>query len=126
MNFLNCRLERTNAGCAATHPAFRLTLTDAQRRILDEKGAEAEVRLGVRPDTIAYRPGLNSGLDIPAKVFVTEPLGGDMIVEVRLGADRVTVKTKIGPSANLDDPCTIAFDAARIHLFAASSGIAYF
>ncbi|MSO74184.1 MAG: ABC transporter ATP-binding protein [Alphaproteobacteria bacterium] len=126
MNFLDCRLERTNAGCAATHPSFRLTLTDRQRRILDEKGAEAEVRLGVRPDTIAYRPGPNSGLDIPAKVFVTEPLGGDMIVEVQLGADRITVKTKIGSSANLDEPCTIAFDASRIHLFAASNGIAYF
>ncbi|MGD9537625.1 MAG: ABC transporter ATP-binding protein [Alphaproteobacteria bacterium] len=124
MNFLNCRLERGAEGVAVVHPAFRLDLSDAQRRLLEEKEAEAEVRLGVRPDTIAYRAG--AGLDIPAKVYVTEPLGGDMIVEVQLGADRVTVKTKIGPSGNLDDPCSLAFDTAQVHLFAASSGIAYF
>jgi ABC-type sugar transport system ATPase subunit len=124
MNFMDCRLERGAGGLDVVHPAFRLRLTDEQRRVLEEGGAEAEVRLGVRPDTIAYRAG--SGLDIPAKVYVTEPLGGDMIVEVQLGDDRVTVKTKIGPSGNLDDPCSLTFDAARIHLFAASSGIAYF
>jgi multiple sugar transport system ATP-binding protein len=126
MNFMNCRLERGTSGVAVVHPAFRLGLTNEQRVILEEKGAEAEVRLGIRPDNIAFRPGADSGLDIPAKVFVTEPLGGDMIVEVELGAERVRVKTKIGPTADPDQPCTIALDTPRIHLFAASNGIAYF
>jgi len=126
MNFLNCRLERGPEGLVAVHPAYRIALTAAQTRLLEEKEAEAEVKLGIRPDNIAYRPGAGSGLDVPATVFVTENLGGDMIVEAVLGEDRLTIKTKIGPIANLDDPCTISFDVSRIHLFASSTGIAYF
>ena len=126
MNFLNCRLELTSEGVVAVHPACRIRLNDAQRRILEEKQAEPTVKLGIRPDNIAYRAGVGSGLEIPAKVFVTENLGGDMIVEVTLGDDRLTIKTKIGPIANLDDPCTIAFDVSRVHLFSISTGVAYF
>lgn len=127
MNFLDCRVERTNEGVSVVHPGFRLALTDAQRRTLESSDANGEVRLGIRPDNLAIEPGESGALDIAATIFVTEPLGGDMVVEANLTEeDRVMVKTKIGEIGGLGDPCRIGFDIDRLHVFNKDTGVAYF
>jgi multiple sugar transport system ATP-binding protein len=126
MNFLDCRLESEGNGCAVVHPGFRAALAPEQVRLLEQQEAAAEVKLGVRPDNIAFELGEGSRLPIPATVFVTEPLGGDMLVEVNLANDRMTVKTKIGAAGEPDDPCRIGIDMTRIHLFSKATGVAYF
>ena len=126
MNFLDCTLERTNTGVSVVHSGFRLALTDNQAGLLEAGGADGEVRIGIRPDNLAIEPGADGALDVPGEIFVTEPLGGDMIVEVTVGSDRVMVKTKIGPMGGPGDPCRIAFDVDRVHVFDKTTGVAYF
>ena len=63
---------------------------------------------------------------MPGEIFVIEPLGGDMIVEVTIGGDRVMVKTKIGPMGGPGDPCRIGFDVDKLHVFDINTGVAYF
>ena len=126
MNFLDCTLERTNVGLTVVHSGFRLALTEEQVSLLTAGGAEADVRIGIRPDNLAIEPGADGTLDVPGEIFVTEPLGGDMIVEVTIGSDRVMVKTKIGPMGGPGDPCRVGFDVDKLHVFDINTGVAYF
>ena len=125
MNFLDCSLERTNVGLTVVHSGFRLALSEHQASLLTASGAEADVRIGIRPDNLAIEPGADGALDVPGEIFVVEPLGGDMIVDVTIGGHRVMVKTKIGPMGGPGDPCRIGFDVDKLHVFDINTGVAY-
>jgi multiple sugar transport system ATP-binding protein len=126
MNFLDCRLERSDAGVTVVHSGFRLPISDEQAGVLAAGRADDEIRIGIRPDNLFIEPGDGGTLDILGEIFVTEPLGGDMVVEVNVGHDRLTVKAKIGPMGGLGDPCRIGFDTDKLHAFDKGNGLAYF
>jgi multiple sugar transport system ATP-binding protein len=127
MNFLDVRLERSNEGLSVVHPAFRLVLTDAQRQSLETGPADSDARIGIRPDNLLIESGDGGSLDIAGTIFVTEPLGGDMLVEANLGEeDRVMVKTKIAEMGGPGDPCRVGFDIKKLHVFDKETGVAYF
>ena len=54
---------------------------------------------------------------MPASVYVTEPLGGETVVDLTLG-DRV-VKATTSPTLQLrsDQPVRLTFESRRLHLF---------
>ena len=61
--------------------------------------------------------GTGGGEGFPATVYVTEPLGGETVVDLRLG-DRV-VKALAPPSVELvqDAPVRVSLDPLRLHVF---------
>lgn len=72
--------------------------------------------IGVRPEDVHIET--NGGDGIPATVYVTEPLGGETVVDLELG-DRV-VKALAPPTLELepDQPVTLRLDPKRLHVFA--------
>jgi len=126
MNFLDCRIERSGDAVALAYENMKVALTDAQSRVLQEKGAATEVRLGIRPDDLMIAVGENHGMEFSAKIFVTEPLGGDMLIEADLGQDRMTIKRKISELGVPGDPCGIALNIENLHVFNRETGEAFF
>ena len=59
----------------------------------------------------------NVGAGVPANVYVTEPLGGETVVDLDL-ADRV-VKALAPPTVQLraDQAVRASFDPRRVHVF---------
>jgi multiple sugar transport system ATP-binding protein len=92
MNFLNCRLERTNAGCAATYPAS--VHADRCAAADTDEGSGGEVRFKL-PRHHRYRPA-PFGARHPGRVFVTEPFGRHDR-RGRLGADRRRSRPRSAP-----------------------------
>ena len=128
MNFLDCVLDEQAGDLRLRHPHFEVTLGDDQARTVRDKAngaAGVEVRLGIRPDEIDIAPAPSVDA-IKARVLVTEPLGGDMLVDVALGDNRLLVKTKPMQHLDMGSDCYLAFDRDRWHVFAKGSGIAYF
>ena len=129
MNFLDCQLEE-DAGRPLTlrHPEFRATIDGEQASAIRAKangGAPSAVKLGVRPDEIGIS-NEPSDQAIKAKVLVTEPLGGDMLVDASVGDTKLLVKTKPNFKAEMGDDCYLTFDRTGWHVFAGDSGLAYF
>ena len=126
MNFLDCELAERDGGVPhLVHPAFALPLPPEHAALLRRAGAAAgPLRLGVRPDQIAIASAPAAG-SVPARVLVTEPLGGDMLVDCALGDHKVVVKTKPDYDGRGGEPCHLTFDRARWHLFARDTGLAY-
>ena len=79
----------------------------------------------MRPDEVGIGTQEENGT-VEAQVLVTEPLGGDMLVDVALGSSKLLVKTKPDFGADMGMPCYLRFDTRRWHLFAKDTGLAYF
>jgi len=128
MNFLECQLADEAGVLTLHHPEFRATIDGEQATTLRAKAngsATATVKLGIRPDEIAISHEASADA-LKAKVLVTEPLGGDMLVDVTVGDTKVLVKTKPDFKAEMGDDCYLTFDRTRWHVFAGDSGLAYF
>lgn len=126
MNFLNTRLERHDSGISVVHPAFRVPLNDEQVRVLEQQKFYDKVRLGIRPDDIFIKNGVDPNSNNTGHIFVIEPLGGDMVVRIDLADDRIQVKSKIRGVGGPGDPCQVEFDVSKFHLFDTESGTAIF
>ena len=125
MNFLDCTLEERDGAVHVIHPAFALPLTPEQRARLDGGATARAVRLAMRPAEIGIAA---AGVDgaIKANILVTEPLGGDMLVDCDLADTKILVKTKPDFAGVRGEECWLTFDRARWHLFAVDTGLAYF
>jgi multiple sugar transport system ATP-binding protein len=110
MNFIPCTLAASNGSVKLVHAAFEV---DAPTHGVDIAGG-VRCFLGVRPEDVYIEPG---GDGIPATVYVTEPLGGETVVDLHL-ADRV-VKALAAPSVELVQGASvrITLDASRLHVF---------
>ena len=126
MNFLDCRIEGAGDAASLVYDNMKLALTREQSRILEAKFVKDEVRLGIRPDDLTIEMGTDHGMEFSASIFVTEPLGGDMLIEAQLGQDRMTIKRKISELGQPGDPCGIAFNIEKLHVFDPESGEAFF
>lgn len=63
---------------------------------------------------------------VKANILVTEPLGGDGLVDCALGESKVLVKTKPDFAGVRGEECWLTFDTTRWHLFAPETGLAFF
>jgi multiple sugar transport system ATP-binding protein len=77
--------------------------------------------LGVRPEDVQITSGSGGA---PANVFVTEPLGGETVVDLHLGGQVVKALTPpvLAPAPGSD--VRVNFDPRRLHVFDAASGAA--
>lgn len=126
MNFLDCRVERKGDTIFLTHGHFEIPVTRAQQHRLCTDQREGEVRLGVRPDNLAIALEEPAGPHMRGRIFVTELLGGDMLVEVELGGDRLQVKTHPNFPGREGDACYLTANSQKWHLFDKSNGRALF
>ena len=112
MNFLPAVVRRENGSTVAENPSFSVR---ALRPLEIAEGAPCWI--GVRPEDVHVG---GDDASIAATVFVTEPLGGETVVDLHLG-DRV-VKAIAPPTARFaaDEAVRIALDPRRVHLFDAA------
>ena len=120
MNFLDAELTTREDQVSVTCGNMTLPLLPAVARDVRAEGRDREVILGVRPEAIHLAPHPKRG-SVPASIYVTEPLGHNLIADVRFG-DRIIrarADRNIDRLASLqpDDPVYIRFDAAQIHVF---------
>jgi ABC-type sugar transport system ATPase subunit len=94
------------------HDAFALTAREAVAEKLEDR---ATCWIGVRPEDVHI--GAEEDQGIPASVYVTEPLGGETVVDLRIG-DRV-VKALAPAALTLEPDQRVAahLDPTRLHVF---------
>ena len=120
MNFVPCIFGTSDGVVRVVHPEFSirvLSTTAAPGAIVDG----APCVLGIRPEDVQIASG-NGGA--AANVFVTEPLGGETVVDLHLGGQVVKALTPpaLAPAPGSD--VRVSFDPRRLHVFDAASGAA--
>ncbi len=119
MNLLPARVDPSSRslyleGCAAIELPSGL---DA--RILDS--GEREIVLGLRPEDLRIAARASSSLRLRGRIMLTEPLGSEKLLHVRVGGADLIIK---GGREPLEEGSDIDFtvDTGRVHCFSASTG----
>jgi multiple sugar transport system ATP-binding protein len=126
MNFLDCDILEEQGLTRFTHPTFSIPVTAEQTKALFNRGAPREVRMGVRPDALSITLQKPDNDVMTGKIYVNELLGGDMIVDVELGRERVRVKTSTEFSGREGDTCYLSVNREKWHAFSKETGKAIF
>jgi multiple sugar transport system ATP-binding protein len=112
MNFMPATVKLQNGSLTAVHAdfAFRTRAPDT-----DQLKDGDSCWVGIRPEDIRIATSGEDG--VPAKVYVTEPLGGETVVDLQFG-DRI-YKALAPPTLKLsqDQEVRASLDRRRVHLF---------
>lgn len=125
MNFIDCDILERDGKFFVQHARFSVPLSEQQAVVLRQSNVAGEVRMAIRPDEVMIKSSA-SGDSVPAQILITEPLGGDMLVDVTLGEHKMLVKTKPDFTGGMGEQCYLTFNIERWHLFAKDTGLAYF
>jgi multiple sugar transport system ATP-binding protein len=126
MNFLNCGIEEESGNTRLTHSVFSIAVTPEQAKALSSGNTPREIRLGVRPDALSIMLQKPREDAMTGKIYVNELLGGDMIVDVDLGSERIRVKTSTEFVGKEGDTCYITANRDKWHAFSKETGRAIF
>jgi multiple sugar transport system ATP-binding protein len=124
MNFIGCSLKRDGKSYRIDHPQFRFDLPGgvAGKFINKQLPQQNDVEIGIRPESFALSSSKSADFDMAGKVYITEPLGEDMIIDISIGDEMVRAKTQVGFKAEVDDPIFMKVKFERIHIFDRNSG----
>lgn len=115
MNLINCSfVEEDGRGFLHT-AAFKMDVTGLKETIKQREDYDKLI-FGVRPEDISI--SLNSSKEaVKAKVYLTEPLGREVVLDVRLGEEILKVKTTATMKLEVDQDVWLSFDKQNIHIF---------
>lgn len=119
INFLPCRLHKNETGWQLIHDQFRLQLPELvlKKFICKDLQDDTPVDLGLRPESFEVFPTQVAGAEMTGKVYVTEPLGEDIIIDISIGKEKVKARTVIGGNWQIDAPISMKVRYDRVHLF---------
>jgi multiple sugar transport system ATP-binding protein len=125
MNFMPCVLEAKGRDWRLKHDAFALPL---KKKVVDwirKKGtrlADAhEVVLGIRPEDITLRRAKKGEGGMKVEVYISEPLGSDVIVDILLGRQKLKVLTDAKYEGKPGETMYMEVDQDAMQLFDARS-----
>ncbi len=119
MNFIPARLsDRRTLGL----PGSVEMPLDPDRAAAVPDGV-SDVIIGIRPEHIRLAPARNGGAAWDAEVALCEPLGGESLLHVTLGEERLRMKVTRAETAAEGDRCRVGFSPADVHIFDGGTGI---
>ena len=116
MNFLSVKISEEGAMLFAETPFVRLAVSGANSRALAPWRGR-NVIMGVRPEHLSIGNHI-ARCSFDARVEMIEQLGSEIILETRLGEDRVTV-ARVDPQAHLaiGEKIPLSVQPERLHFF---------
>jgi multiple sugar transport system ATP-binding protein len=117
MNVVPCTLAD---GCAVLG-AVRIPLPAALARAA---GRRDRALFGIRPEDVLPVAGAQDAVPVPAEVVLTEPLGADTLVTLRVAATDLVGRWPPRFDRPTGAAVTAHLSPARMHLFDADSGAA--
>ncbi len=114
MNFVDVRLEVSNGRYYLKREGFELEIPASKGALALKHAKGPEVVMGIRPEDIAIVPQEEG---IPAEVYVTEPLGRDLLIDLKLSG--LDVRALVDPSvkAEVGEVVGLKVNAQKVHLF---------
>jgi multiple sugar transport system ATP-binding protein len=117
MNFMECTLTEKNGSCFLDAGIFTLPISDDISRIIKENATSSGLILGVRPEGISLGKRRTPEKFVEAEVYVTEPLGSELIVDLKVGDNLVKVKAAADFAVSIGEKVWIGFNKEKMHLF---------
>ena len=126
MNFVDVNIEDRSGRTYFKHPNFAISVTPEQHQLIAGGAKANALRMGIRPDALSISMTKPADEHITGKIFVTELLGGDMIIDVDLEDSRIRVKTSTEFEGLEGQTCYMTVNLDKWHAFSKENGKALF
>ena len=118
MNFLRCSIKEENGNLLIQHKSFKLSTADSKCiDMVRSSAVTTAVVLGLRPEDITIHPDHPKEDSIPAEIYVTEPLGNETIVDIKLGDNVIKVLSEPDFAGKSGQRVWITINETKLHLF---------
>lgn len=116
-NFIDCTFTEKDGSCLLDAGNFTFPVSDVISKIIKEKATGSELILGVRPEFIFLDKKRAPDRLIKAEVYVTEPMGSEVIVDLKIGEN--FIKAKVAPdfTISVGEKVWMGFNEEKMHLF---------
>jgi multiple sugar transport system ATP-binding protein len=121
MNFVDVSLLEANGALWAQTPALRLRVPPSRAEKL-LRHAGTQVVLGIRPEALRMANGADpADASFDSTVEVVEPLGNEILLDVRAGAHAIVARVDPGTRVKVRETVRLALDPERLHFFDAKT-----
>jgi multiple sugar transport system ATP-binding protein len=123
MNFFDCTLTEKSGQGVLDAGEFQVPLSKETWHAVQKDASTSELVLGVRPeDTKVSRTSVPAG--IQGQVYVTEPIGDSVIVDVKVGEALMRARADASFQAHTEDTVYVTFNTERMRIFDKKTGTA--
>jgi len=112
MNFLEASVEEHDGKLVLVSSGMKIELPEHMAEALREAGPPPEVIVGIRPEDVTIGEGPYRGV-----VYVTEPLGRDVLVHMRVGDDIVRAFAPPGTEHEIGAVLSFDINMDKLHVF---------
>ncbi|MET0764872.1 MAG: ABC transporter ATP-binding protein [Blastococcus sp.] len=129
MNVLNAEVQTADGGLVARAPEYTISIPDRQAAALSTaRLTDGKVQIGIRPEALTLSSVRDPQHPIAGRIYSVQPLGDVEIVDVRVGEDRILVKTELGTVQNedIDAPVFLGYKPEKLYFFDAATGEAVY
>jgi multiple sugar transport system ATP-binding protein len=117
MNFLDCSVVAQNGSLAVESAGLRLAVPGTQQAALERYRGKGVV-LGVRPEDIHQATSEDpKEFRVDAVVEVVEPLGNEILLDVRVGQHAIVARVPPTSRVRLHEQIALAMNPDRLHFF---------
>jgi multiple sugar transport system ATP-binding protein len=127
MNILNGELQAADGGLVVRAPEFTIGVpADRAAALSGVSLQDNKVQVGIRPEALRLSGVRDATHPIAGKIYAVQPLGDVEIVDVRVGEDRILVRTELGTVSNedMDAPVYLGYQPEKLHFFDAGTSLA--
>jgi ABC-type sugar transport system ATPase subunit len=121
MNLLPCEIKSEGERAYLVGEGLQVNLADAVRQKVLDGVTNNKVLMGVRPQHMSLHQGghleSNGHNFVNGAVYVSEPLGAETLVRVRVGKELVQVLADDKVKVDLDEPVGLEIPADRFFVF---------
>jgi multiple sugar transport system ATP-binding protein len=119
MNFAEVTVGEESGAVVVSNPGLRITLPPARaERLRAYKGQM--MTMGVRPEDLVLATN-GQGQRFKATVDVVEPLGSEILLDVKVGSHVMVARVEPTMRARVHDVIELAVDPERLHFFDAKT-----
>jgi multiple sugar transport system ATP-binding protein len=116
MNFIDCSFVSKDGKAFLDAGTFTLDVSELAP-IIKEKSTSSEVMLGVRPEDTLVQKDRPRGDAVEAEIYVVEPLGADVIVDLKIGENILKAESPEGLLPTVGDRVWVSFRRNKLHIF---------
>jgi multiple sugar transport system ATP-binding protein len=121
MNFIECSLTETEETCFLDGGPCSFPLPKTVSDIVKDKAVNSELILGIRPQDFLVGNESTEDLCVAAEVYVLEPLGSEIIVDLKIG--ELLLKAEMAQfDGSVGDQVWVGFHPDKLHIFNKKSG----
>ena len=116
MNLVDCSYKTKNGVGIFETSEFSVELPSDMNSVVKEKTPDSEVVMGVRPEDLAVSKDETPG-SIRTEVYALEPVGKEIIVDLKIGEHILRVVASPIFDAKIGDTAYILVDTKKLHIF---------